>query len=763
MKKEIETSAKTVLKEKQLQLEEVYSVRRSALEERENYLNEMISKSRETNERTAFLLRQTLSAEIESARMQTEKYRHLESDLLRQRKDLQEEHSKRQALLQVREEELLSRKQDLDDVVRQEVERLRKCDEVELLNGRKEIEIVESRIKIEKDALEAQLQQILSIQKEVTEKSALFSEMEVIDYQTLKMKLKSSNNEVDVLKRRLKEAFEEIEALKEGTAVASAEKNLLSSVRQENLRLQNTLENERNERNQERVQLNKKLEELRTKKNRLEERVRSQECELSRLRTRLANQCRRPTEASITASSGINTHSNIPSVSTPAAVYSSTTSAAIKTARERLKALECESTQVEEALSRWREELFAAPTSTSLHQANSTGDVHPASLPGNGLAAAYLTSFRSTSNIPALRQLPPNWPMPYLRTMSSVIEGARLGNPEKVFPYFTVKPEQKSINVEQDIMGKEVGTATKEMDTQQPKIVQPNRSETPSQRKTSALNAFCSENFESNNFKSNNFESNNVKLTEEPNKNQPRGLIFNEPETHPNDIQETRASTESPALENLADSQKSGSSQCAIQHDVHEARVNSNGEINEELNRKDFVDLVEQDNKVNEEESSVYSITGSALTDISSGRAHLLTHIMIVNIVNVFPIPPTGLTTKHNTSEESDSEFTKPIENFANTKEKEEKEAITSEASSNAGVDPTILKYMKVVEEENKAEKPKEEELFNSGKPEEKASSSFTAFLLARQSDSDSSKSERERAASGRNSAGEKRQTSNQH
>lgn len=69
---------------------------------------------------------------------------------------------------------------------------------------------------------------------------------------------------------------------------------------------------------------------------------------------------------------------------------------------------------MEEALSRWKEELFAVPPSTSLHQANSNGDALQVGLPRSGLAAAYLTSFRRASSIPALRQLPPNWPMPYL-------------------------------------------------------------------------------------------------------------------------------------------------------------------------------------------------------------------------------------------------------------------------------------------------------------------------------------------------------------
>lgn len=46
--------------------------------------------------------------------------------IFRQSKDLQEECSKRQALLRVGEEELLTRKQEFDEIVRQEVEKSEK-------------------------------------------------------------------------------------------------------------------------------------------------------------------------------------------------------------------------------------------------------------------------------------------------------------------------------------------------------------------------------------------------------------------------------------------------------------------------------------------------------------------------------------------------------------------------------------------------------------------------------------------------------------
>lgn len=59
-------------------MEAVFLSHKAKMDEREKYLNEMMENGRETNERTAFLLRQTLGAEIEAARLQIEKTRQCE-------------------------------------------------------------------------------------------------------------------------------------------------------------------------------------------------------------------------------------------------------------------------------------------------------------------------------------------------------------------------------------------------------------------------------------------------------------------------------------------------------------------------------------------------------------------------------------------------------------------------------------------------------------------------------------------------------------
>ncbi|VDO15255.1 unnamed protein product [Rodentolepis nana] len=216
MKNELEMMTNAALKEKQLQLEEAYSIKMSILEERENRLNEMMTRSKETNEQHALLQRQVLTAELEAARAKKEKLRQMEMALERQRKELQEGYSRRQAQLQVEEEKLLERKQAFEGLLRQEVERLRKCDELEIIDRRKDIEIAESQIKVEKETLDAKVQHMAALQKDLAEKSALFTEMELTDYQTLKMKFKAASHEASTLKGRLKEAFEEIGRLKEG-------------------------------------------------------------------------------------------------------------------------------------------------------------------------------------------------------------------------------------------------------------------------------------------------------------------------------------------------------------------------------------------------------------------------------------------------------------------------------------------------------------------------------------------------------------------
>ncbi len=64
-------------------MEEVYASQKAALDERERHLGELMEKSRVTHERTAFLQRQTLEAEIEAARIQIEKTRQSEMELER--------------------------------------------------------------------------------------------------------------------------------------------------------------------------------------------------------------------------------------------------------------------------------------------------------------------------------------------------------------------------------------------------------------------------------------------------------------------------------------------------------------------------------------------------------------------------------------------------------------------------------------------------------------------------------------------------------
>lgn len=244
------------------------------------------------------------------------------------------------------------------------------------------------------------------------------------------------------------------------------------------------------------------------------------------------------------------------------------------------------------------------------------------------------------------------------------------------------------------------------------------------------MNAICPEDFKSHNLVG-------VKSTEKLIERQPQALISNKLSNHPSDLQEARASasSNSPTLKNMAGSQTGVSSPCAILNDAYEAIVNLDQEINKGLNRKNFVDLDELNSKSEKDKSSDHSITGSTPVNTSSGKVHLLTHIRLVNMdnANLFLIPPTGSTNEHSSIEETDNEFMRSNGNIANIEKKEEREETTSEASSNAGIDPMILKYMKVVKEKHKMEKPKEDESFDSNKPEEKANSSFSAFLLARQ------------------------------
>ncbi|VDK20852.1 unnamed protein product [Taenia asiatica] len=415
------------------ELEEVYAIRKAALDEREKHLNEVMEKSREANERTGLFQRQTLAAEMETCRIQTQKARQAEAELERQRKELHDDFCRRRAQLQADEQELLARKREFDHIVKQEVERLRKSDEVELLNKRKELELMETRLTIEKNALEAQRDQILTLQEEVTQKSALFSQMEITDYETLKLKLSTSKNEINTLKESLGQALKEIEGLRQGAATAASERNLLVATRQENESLRAALEQERTNNNKERINLNVKIEELREEKSRLEERVRLQESEVSRLRGRLADQRRaRPSDSRVCTATttpastvllGVKgdfcSESQTPAVSAKI-VSTAASSATVETARERLKALEQESVKLEEALGRWKEEIATVPPMPKATTEAIAKCVQPNGfmLLRSGLSTAYLNSFRTASSIPSLGQFPPSWPLPFMESVT---------------------------------------------------------------------------------------------------------------------------------------------------------------------------------------------------------------------------------------------------------------------------------------------------------------------------------------------------------
>ncbi|VUZ53498.1 unnamed protein product, partial [Hymenolepis diminuta] len=105
------------------------------------------------------------------------------------------------------------------------------------------------------------------------------------------------------------------------------------------------------------------------------------------------------------------------------------TSATIENARERLKTLDHESAQIDEALSRWKEEIFA-PSPTILPMNNSTGNVHQTGCTGNCLATVYLAnSTTSTSKLP-MRNLAFSQSMPFERMTNSAIKRLRYGSSE---------------------------------------------------------------------------------------------------------------------------------------------------------------------------------------------------------------------------------------------------------------------------------------------------------------------------------------------
>lgn len=89
-----------------------------------------------------------------------------------------------------------------------------------------------------------------------------------------------------------------------------------------------------------------------------------------------------------------------------------TSSAAVETARDRLRQLEQESSKLDEALNRWR---FVGFDKSLPHKLKSMEEKRPAPPAPirNLISAAYLTNIKSTNSIPTLRQFALNWPLPF--------------------------------------------------------------------------------------------------------------------------------------------------------------------------------------------------------------------------------------------------------------------------------------------------------------------------------------------------------------
>ncbi|VDN99223.1 unnamed protein product [Rodentolepis nana] len=136
----------------------------------------------------------------------------------------------------------------------------------------------------------------------------------------------------------------------------------------------------------------------------MEDRIRERDGELHRLRNRLADQSYQPTGSHTGISPFNDLHSKNASVLAIENASLSLTSATIENARERLKTLDHESARIDEALSRWKEELFA-PSSTALRMNSPTDDGSQIGCPGNRLSTVYLTNSMKSTDIRQLRKL----------------------------------------------------------------------------------------------------------------------------------------------------------------------------------------------------------------------------------------------------------------------------------------------------------------------------------------------------------------------
>ncbi|VDN20810.1 unnamed protein product [Dibothriocephalus latus] len=189
---------------------------------------------------------------------------------------------------------------------------------------------------------------------------------------------------------------------------------------------------------------------------RLKERVRLQETELSRLRGRLADFRSVSTDSSNVKQKGAseqpamadsveNKAKDSPVPSQPAlcttadanfqrdaadnrnGILSSQPSAAFVATRERLESLERESKELEKAYTEWRN----CGTYTKVGSAAPSAKPSQHAKLSNSLSAAFFTGLKSTS-IPTLRPFTTQWPLPYVRSLNSVVDAAREPLPKTI-------------------------------------------------------------------------------------------------------------------------------------------------------------------------------------------------------------------------------------------------------------------------------------------------------------------------------------------
>ncbi|CAH8297901.1 unnamed protein product [Schistosoma turkestanicum] len=273
LKSELEEEFQRRLHQNIQQLQEEFEFRCQSLNEKELLLRDKHNLLKQKEEREAFVRRQALQAELDAVQLVKSQLDQEKLQMDNDKMQLQKDYEKNELEFKKRENLLEIREKTLESEIHEHVNRIRMEDEIKLLKQRKELELQTVQLSENQKVLEEKLKTVELLKQELVKQQNKFTEMEIVDYDTIKTQNELFKAEVSSLKKQLKSAVIELEEQKQIAASATTELGVLKVVKQEMEKLINTLNNDHAAFVQEKFTLQKKLNEQQNEIYRLMERL----------------------------------------------------------------------------------------------------------------------------------------------------------------------------------------------------------------------------------------------------------------------------------------------------------------------------------------------------------------------------------------------------------------------------------------------------------------------------------------------------------